>query len=82
MSENHLIDEFKKVYGVTPLQYLNAKRIEIIKNLLENTDMSISDISRQLHFNNEHYFSTFFRSKTGITPTQYRNTFREEDMIN
>lgn len=78
ISENHLIEEFKKVYEVTPLQYLNAKRIEIIKNLLENTDMSISDISRQLHFNNEHYFSTFFKSKTGMTPTQYRNSSMEE----
>ena len=38
----------------TPLQDLNEKRIEIIKNLLKNTDMSISDISRKLHFNNEH----------------------------
>lgn len=78
VSENHLIDEFKKVYEVTPLQYLNTKRVEIIKNLLENTDMSVSAIAEQLHFNNEHYFSTFFKSKTGMTPTQYRNISKEE----
>lgn len=77
VSENYLIEEFKKVYGITPLQYLNAKRIEIIKNLLENTDISISAMARQLHFNNEYYFSTFFKSKTGMTPTQYRNNFRK-----
>lgn len=73
VSENHLIEEYKKVYGKTPLQDLNGKRIEIIKNLLKDTDMSISDISRKLHFNNEHYFSTFFKNHTGFTPTKYRN---------
>ena len=80
VSENYLIEEYKRVYGKTPLQDLNEKRIEIIKNLLKNTDMSISDISRKLHFNNEHYFSTFFKNHTGMTPTQYRNeraTFEE-----
>ena len=72
VSENYLIEEYKKVYGKTPLQDLNAKRVDIIKNLLKNTDMSISDISRKLHFNNEHYFSTFFKNHTGVTPTKYR----------
>ena len=72
VSENHLIEEYKKVYGKTPLQDLNQKRVEIIKNLLKNTDMSISDISRKLNFNNEHYLSTFFKKHTGMTPTKYR----------
>ena len=72
VSENYLIEEYKKVYGKTPLQDINQKRIEIIKNLLKNTDMSISDISRKLNFNNEHYFSTFFKNHMGMTPTKYR----------
>jgi len=73
ISENYLIEEYKKMYGKTPLQDLNSKRVDIIKNLLKNTDMSISDISRNLCFNNEHYFSTFFKNHTGMTPTEYRN---------
>lgn len=76
VSENYLIEEYKKVYGKTPLQDLNSKRIDIIKNLLKNTDMRISDISRKLSFNNEHYFSTFFKKYTGMTPTKYRNEFK------
>lgn len=72
VSENYLIEEYKKVYGKTPRQDLNAKRVEIIKNLLKNTDMSISDISRKLNFNNEHYLSTFFKNNVGMTPTEYR----------
>lgn len=73
VSENYLIEEYKKVYGKTPLQDLNAKRVDIIKNLLKNTEMSISDISRKLQFNNEHYFSTFFKNYTGLTPSRYRS---------
>ena len=76
VSENYLIDEYKKVYGKTPLQDLNSKRIDIIKNLLKNTDMRISDISRKLSFNSEHYLSTFFKKYTGMTPTKYRNMFK------
>ena len=77
VSENYLIEEYKKVYGKTPLQDLNSKRIDIIKNLLKNTDMRISDISRKLSFNSEHYFSTFFKKYTGMTPTKYRNMFKQ-----
>ena len=76
VSENYLIEEYKKVYGKTPLQDLNSKRIDIIKNLLKNTDMGIADISRKLSFNSEHYFSTFFKKHTGMTPSKYRNMFK------
>lgn len=77
VSKNYLIEEFKKEYGITPLQHLNTKRIEVIKNLLENTDMSISALAKQLNFNNEYYLSTFFKSKIGVTPTQYRRCFKK-----
>ena len=78
VSENHLISEFKRAYGKTPRQYLIEKRIEIIKDKLENTDMSIFDISRQLSFNDEHYFSTFFKSRVGMTPTEYRECAKSQ----
>jgi len=39
---------------------------------LTNTNLSIKDIASKLNFENAHYFSAFFKSKTNMTPTDFR----------
>lgn len=63
---------FKQYTDVSPAQYqANLKYIRC-KELLETTDMSITEIAYQLNFENASQFSTFFRKKAGIPPLQYR----------
>ena len=71
-SPSQTIRIFKKEYGVTPYDYLLSKKIEIAKLLLTNTNMAIKQIAIKFKFADEHYFSNYFKLKTGKSPISYR----------
>ncbi|MCR8632629.1 helix-turn-helix domain-containing protein [Paenibacillus radicis (ex Xue et al. 2023)] len=62
---------FKKAMGVSPVEYLNHVRIESSKQLLQQPDCSIKEISDSVGFGNEFYFSRMFKRTVGISPTVY-----------
>ena len=72
ISRWHMIRVFKNVTGMTPIEYKNAIRIGMAKNLLENKDMSISDIGAACGFASTTYFSHRFKTTVGISPLAYR----------
>ena len=63
---------FKEYTGVSPAQYQMQQKILQAKELLTDTTMSISEVAYKLHFENAGQFSTFFKKKEGITPTQFK----------
>lgn len=63
---------FIKEYGITPYKYQINKKIMIAKNLLINTDISIGELGASLGYNDPHYFSNIFKTKTGLSPIKYR----------
>lgn len=81
MNKFHLINEFKNAYGVTPIEYLILKRIDITKNYLITTNHSMEEISSMVGFNSQSYFNQVFRKKVGCTPSQYRKSHRLNNNI-
>ena len=75
MSEGHFIRQFKFYTGHTPLEYRAMKRVENAKSLLSGTDMSVTDISESLGFDDPLYFSRVFKNNTGISPREYRKKY-------
>ncbi len=65
---------YKKATGQSVKSYLNTILLNRIKFLLQTTDMSVRDISAELHFNNEFYCSRFFKNQGGISPREFRKT--------
>ena len=63
---------FVKELGITPYAYQINRKIMIAKNLLTNTDISVSAIGASLGYSDPHYFSNIFKSKTGKSPLKYR----------
>ncbi|WP_218090958.1 AraC family transcriptional regulator [Paenibacillus solanacearum] len=63
---------FKKEIGTTVYNYLMTKKMKTAKILLEDTEMSIDEISYFIGYADSHNFSTLFKRKTGVTPTEYR----------
>ena len=57
---------------MTPIEYLNDKKIKTAMLALKYSNMSISDICNMLSFSSQQYFSLFFKKKTGLNPIAYR----------
>ncbi len=71
-SNNHIINIFKAAYNETPYQYISKKRIELAKEYLETTSISISKISEILCYTDTQYFSKCFKKAMGVSPYNYR----------
>lgn len=73
LSVNYLRSVFKENTGISLSAYITDRKLELICELLKETDMPIQDISDKLGFTTRNYFFTFFKKHKGVTPTQYRN---------
>ncbi len=73
MSKNGIIAMFKRLYGITPIKYINNLRLYKAEMLLKNSNMSITQIALESGFGDSNYFTRFFKSIKGITPRDYRN---------
>ncbi len=72
ISRYHLCRVFKESQGMTLLEYIAEIRMRHAKQLLEETDLSVSEVARQVGFNNVTYFHKRFKQSFGITPNQIR----------
>ena len=73
VSRSTLYGKFKDLTGQSLGNYINELKLTKAKDMLANTDMTMVEISDALGFATQRYFSTFFKEKTGMTPTSYRN---------
>ena len=72
MNRYALVNDFKKHFGTTPIDFLLHQRIAKAQELLLHSDASILDISQKTGFRYQTYFNTVFKKKTGVTPLQFR----------
>lgn len=72
VTANHLTQTVKQLSGKTSLQIIKAKQLLEIKRLLVHTNLNVSEIANHLNFEDQSYFTKFFKRETGITPLQYR----------
>ncbi len=64
---------FKQNAGKNLNNYVTEKRLETAKQLLSSPNYSISEIAHRCGYEDAGYFSTLFRKKVGVNPTEYRN---------
>lgn len=76
VSKYYLAHAFKAEYGISPINYQISLRIKESRYLLQETDMSLSQISRVLGFSSASYFSQSFRRSEGMSPQEYRASRR------
>jgi LacI family transcriptional regulator len=67
---------FRKELGQTILDAITATRMQRVKQLLAETDLSLNDIADRAGFSYVEYLSTSFRHHTGQSPSSYRRKFR------
>ena len=73
MSQSAYIKLFNKVFKTPPMQYVINYRLSKAKSLLENTDMTITEIAHRTGFYDSAHLNKIFISTEGMCPTDYRN---------
>lgn len=64
---------FKDMILQSPNQYLMQYRISQAMEFLNSTEMSVTEVAMQCGFNDASHFIQYFKKKTGMTPSEYRN---------
>lgn len=69
---NYLVRYFNKHFNVSPLKYLNRKRMQKAKSLLSTTSLTVKQVSEQVGFPDTNHFSKAFRKENSCSPTEFR----------
>jgi len=71
-SRYHFLRLFRQAFNKTPHQYLVERRIEKAKELLSSDELRVTDVCFEVGFQSLGSFSTLFRKRFGVSPTEYR----------
>lgn len=76
LSVHHFCRSFKQLTGKTTTDYINNIRLDKSIYYLKQTDYNITEIALMCGFENSNYFSRIFKKYHSISPSQYRNSYR------
>lgn len=75
VSKSYLSRSFKEVVGFGFKEYVNILRIRLAQEMLEDSNLTISEISEMVGFDTASYFGQVFQKHLAISPSQYRRDF-------
>lgn len=76
LSATHFATRYRELTGVSPIQHFLHLKVEQACQMLDTTDHSFTQISSQLGYDDNYYFSRLFKKVMGLSPTDYRHTSR------
>lgn len=71
IGRNHIIKQFRRIYSMTPMQYVTMLRIEQAKSLAVQTHLSVGEIAARVGYSDVHTFGRAFKRVTGVSLSQY-----------
>jgi AraC-like DNA-binding protein len=74
-SPSYLSDMLRSLTGQNAQQHIHDKLIEKAKEKLSITNLSVSEIAYELGFEHPQSFSKFFKTKTTLSPLEFRRSF-------
>ena len=72
LSRASLVRRLRQATGLSPHQYVIARRIEAAKTLLRQSGLDLSFIAQETGFSSQSHFTAVFQDATGFTPGQFR----------
>ncbi|HMF72781.1 MAG TPA: AraC family transcriptional regulator, partial [Flavitalea sp.] len=79
MSRVGLYKKLLSLTGKTPIEFIRIIRLKRAAQLLEKSQLSISEIAYEVGFNNPKYFAKYFKTQFGMLPSQYQADKRRAD---
>jgi AraC-like DNA-binding protein len=71
LSRDYIIEQFKRTFGMTPIQYLIHVRVEVAKELALQAGLTVSEIAEKVGYSDVHTFGKMFKKKTGYSLSQF-----------
>lgn len=71
MSRVHLYKKLRALTGKAPLEFIRTIRLQRAAQLLEKSQLTISEVAYQVGFNNPKYFAKYFKDEFGMLPSAY-----------
>jgi AraC family transcriptional regulator of arabinose operon len=73
LSASRLSHLFKEATGSSVIDTVNRMRLEQAALLLKHTERTASEVAYDVGFRNYNHFANLFRSRYGVTPSQYKS---------
>ncbi len=81
INKYYLVHSFKKAFGMSPINYLQFRRIAESRRIIVETDTPISQIAQMVGFTSQSSFTQCFKRIVNLTPTHLRKTSKAPDSI-
>lgn len=78
ISRIQLYRKIKAMFDVNVSDYINNIRLEHAKSMLQNPELTISEVAYKTGFSSPNYFSTVFKNKFGLSPNAFRKSIGKE----
>ena len=80
ITDRHLRRSFAAEYGVSPVQFLQTRRLLLAKNLLTDTNLSVTEVAMATGFGSIRRFNDLFRKQYRLTPSSFRKMQVDEEV--
>jgi DNA-binding response OmpR family regulator len=78
ITERYLTHCFRQEMNITPMAYINRYRVKRAKMLLEQGNLTVTEVALEVGFSDGSYFSRVFRDEVGLTPVAYQRGKRND----
>lgn len=69
--------DFQAIYNSSPLRWIRNRRLDIAKELLLHTSLSVTDVCFSTGFENVAHFSKVFKERFGVAPSTYKQPLKK-----
>ncbi len=73
ISASTLYRLFMTCFGMSPKDFIMAKKVEMAQRMISDNESSFSAIASALHFYDSRHFARTFKKYTGVSPAEYKN---------
>jgi signal transduction histidine kinase/DNA-binding response OmpR family regulator/streptogramin lyase len=78
MSRVHLYKKLQALTGKSPLEFIRSIRLQHAAQLLEKSQLTVSEVAYKVGFNNPKYFAKYFKEEFMVLPSAYASGKRKE----
>lgn len=81
VSDTHLKNVFKSVYGVPVFSFVRVRKMQSAAQILVHTERSVMDVASEFGYNNSSKFTAAFQQIMGKTPSEYRRIYGKKGLL-